>query len=130
MVKCPGYNKDVLTAVETGLGLGTGATGAAAEAQAQQEAEGKALSKALGQFGKYMCPPPCISIPIPHLVASGASVIAEVTGSSGPSSAFGWAKAQLDVLCIPIPVPGTTSTDPVSATLPGEIAPVTEHSRH
>jgi hypothetical protein len=130
MSKCPGYNVAVLPAVEIGLGLGDGATAAAAKDAAKKEAEGKALSKALAQFGNHMCSPPCISIPIPRLTASGADVIGEVSGAS-EFSAFGWAKAQLDVLCLPVDVPVNppSATIPNAKTVPGDIAPVTGGTR-
>src|ERR1700680_2199110 len=98
MLNCPGYNARVLPQVAIGLGIATATTPDAAKAQAKQEAEGKALSNALAQFGKHLCPPPCISIPIPVVTASGADVITEVSGG-GPFSAFGWGTAALDVLC-------------------------------
>jgi hypothetical protein len=64
------------------------------------------------------------------LVASGADVIAEVSGGKGPFSAFGWAKAQLDVLCLQVSVPivPAGATLPVR-TVPAETADVNPRSR-
>jgi hypothetical protein len=92
-------------------GLGDGPTPAAADAAAQKDAEGRALAKALADFPKYLCAAPCLSVPIPHVVASGAGGIAAIAGG-GEFSSFGWAKAQLDVQCIPqpgVPIPPQTA---------------------
>jgi hypothetical protein len=76
-------------------------------------------------------------VPIPKLVASGADTISELEGG-GMYNAFGWAKAQLDILCLDprtVAAPpkaagaGATGSGPKAKTLPGDVAPVTEKSR-
>jgi hypothetical protein len=127
--ECPGYNVDVLPGVEIGMGNGLGKEEAAAISEAKGKAEAEALGKALAQFGKHACPPPCISVPIPKIVSSGGDIIGPIS-ETGAYHAFGWAKAQLDVLCLDIPVP----VNPPGATVPRPantdgIAPVGGGSR-
>lgn len=133
MSQCPGYNTHVLPQVAIGLGLAGGRTEAEATRRAEQEAVGKAMNGAMAQFANHMCPSPCVSVPIPRLLASGASVIGEISGGGHPDafSAYGWAKAQLDVLCMKFDVPQVPpeTPPPVSETVPGDIAPVTGGSR-
>src|SRR5690349_15925005 len=99
MPHCPGYAAGVLSEDSIGLGLGTADTPDGAKTKAQQEAIGKAISGAMSQVGNHQCGAPCITIPIPRLLASGGDVIAAVSNINGkppgPFSAFGWAKAQL-----------------------------------
>ena len=111
--KCRGYNIEVLPRVATGMGNGSAATADAAKKDATDQAEGEATAKAAAQFGQHLCPPPCISIPIPRIVASGSDTIGPIS-EAGQFHAFGWAKAQLDVLCIELPV----TVHPAGATLP------------
>jgi hypothetical protein len=128
--KCPGYNLDVLPKFEAAAHIGDGTTKAAAKTAAKKQAESDAVGKALAQFANHLCPSPCISIPIPKLIGSGADIIAEVEGADS-YVAFGWAKAQLDVLCVqiqaPVNPPGASLPQP--QTVPGDIAPVTEKSK-
>jgi hypothetical protein len=92
------------------------------------EAEADAVAKALAQFRNHLCAGSCISIPIPKLIGSGSDIIGELAGEF---SAFGWAKAQLDVLClavsVPINPPGAKL--PQAMTVPGDIADVNEKSK-
>jgi hypothetical protein len=133
--KCPGLNPNVLPQVAIGMGLAQAATQPAARAAAKQEAEAKAVASALAQFGNHLCAAPCVSVPIPKLVGSGSGVIADLAGG-GSFSAFGWAKAQLDVLCLKVegagggkPPAKPRPPKPRPPSVPGNIAPVTPGSR-
>lgn len=117
-LNCPGMNPNVLPNPEKGDQLGDGATQAAADQEAKTKAEAEALGKAFGQFAKFQCPPPCISVPIVHLVGSGALAIPAPQGATHFMSA-GWAHAQLDVLCIALP-PAPPAPPAVPATPPQE----------
>lgn len=128
MSKCPGNNPNVLKPFAVGAGLASAATAKQAN-QAQREAEGKALIAAMSDFAKNLCSPPCISIPTPHLIASGADVINQLEGGD-LFFAFGWAKAQLDVFCIQVPNPPVPAPKrPLAPLLPADPAPVTEKSK-
>jgi hypothetical protein len=101
-ITCPGYNPNVLPQPEKGHGLGDGTKQDDADKEARANAEKEALSKAWLQFPKNMCPPPCITIPILHIVDSGAVPVPAAAGATHFAS-IGWANAQLDVLCVSPP---------------------------
>ena len=86
--KCPGYNVGVLPGVEIGVGNGASEKEEKAKEEAKTKAEGEAIGKAAAQFGKHLCPPPCISIPIPRIVASGSDTIGPIS-EAGQFHAFG-----------------------------------------
>jgi hypothetical protein len=121
-LNCPGYNKDVLSA--DGNGLGNGTTQAAADTEATQNAIIDAVTKVWSQWPSHQCLPPCVTIPMPRLVDSGAN--STTPAGAKRCTSQGWAVAALDILCVwvpPPPAPPAPAT-PATPTLPGDIAPV------
>ena len=127
-IKCPGYNLDVLSKFAVGMAVfGPCDNQAEADAGAKAKAIREAMSAAMAEFINHKCPGNCVSMPIPKLVDSGAGPITAIAGG-GAFNAFGWAKAQLDVVCIHFDIPTIPPTPPATLppiqTLPGDIAPV------
>jgi hypothetical protein len=106
-IQCGTLNRNVLTQPEEGDGYACRDTQDDANKAAQAQAEVAAITEALQQFPAHQCPACCApGFPIPHLDASGFEV-AQLKPGSTHFAAFGWAKAQLDVLCPPcIPIQG------------------------
>jgi hypothetical protein len=105
-LNCPGMNVDVLPEPTRGKGIGDGSTQGEADKEAEGAAIADAITKAYLQFPKFQCPGQCVSVPIPKIVTAsdgtvqaGAVRIPAATGAKHFAS-IGWARGQLDVLCL------------------------------
>jgi hypothetical protein len=117
-LNCPGYNANVLPQAAHENATVDAATQAQADADAEARAKALALARAWSQFARHLCPPPCISVPILRIVASGFIPVPAQPGATRFAS-VGWADAQLDVQCIepprpPMPLPPPLEPEPAT----------------